>query len=101
MLALERRPVEPRARAMYIDVRDQTLGVLGSTIRDLVPGLTDAQVHQLATYALAGGDGLFVAKEIGGDSVDLLALLELHITAVYDTAERMVAENTTDRKGTP
>jgi AcrR family transcriptional regulator len=97
MLALERRPVEPRARAMYVGVRDQTLGVLSSTIRDLVPGLTDAQIHQLAIYALAGGDGLFVAKEIGGDSVDLLALLELHITAVYDTAERMVAENAEDK----
>ena len=96
MLALERRPVEPRARAMYIAVRDQTLGALGSTIREVVPGLTDAQVHQLATYALAGGDGIFVAKEIGGDSVDLPALFELHITAVYETAQRMVAENAKD-----
>ena len=27
--------------------------------------------HQVATYAIAGADGLFIAKEIGGDSVDL------------------------------
>jgi AcrR family transcriptional regulator len=92
MLGLERRPVEPRARAMFIAVRAQAFDMIRTAIRDLTPGLTDAQVHQLATYALAGADGAFVAKEIGGDSVDLLALFEMHIAAVYDTAVRMVAE---------
>ncbi|OBB66342.1 MULTISPECIES: TetR/AcrR family transcriptional regulator [unclassified Mycobacterium] len=93
MLALERRPVEPRARAMFLAVRAQAFETLTLAIGDLVPGLTDAQVHQLATYALAGGDGLFVAKEIGGDSVDLLALFELHASTLYDSALRMAAEN--------
>lgn len=93
MLALERRPVEPRARAMFLAVRAQALETLTLAIRDLVPGLTDAQVHQLATYALAGGDGLFVAKEIGGDSVDLLALFELHANTLYDSALRMAGED--------
>jgi AcrR family transcriptional regulator len=92
MLGLERRPVEPRARAMFIAVRAQAFDMLRTAIRDLTPGLTDAQVHQLATYALAGADGAFVAKEIGGDSVDLPALFEIHFAAVYDTAVRMVAE---------
>jgi hypothetical protein len=41
---------------------------------------------------MAGADGLFIAKEIGGDSVDLLAMLEIHAQAVYDTAVRMLAE---------
>ncbi|OBF50879.1 TetR family transcriptional regulator [Mycobacterium sp. 852002-53434_SCH5985345] len=93
MLALERRPVEPRARAMFLAVRAQAFKTLTLAIRDVVPGLTDAQVHQLATYALAGGDGLFVAKELGGDSVDLLTLFELHANTLYDTALRMGAEN--------
>lgn len=93
MLALERRPVEPRARAMFLAVRAQAFETLTLAIRDLVPGLTDAQVHQLATYALAGGDGLFVAKEIGGDSVDLLALFELHANTLYDSALRMAGED--------
>ncbi len=57
-----------------------------------MPELTDAEVRQLATYAMAGADGLFIAKEIGGDSVDLLALFELHGRAIYDTARRMVSE---------
>jgi AcrR family transcriptional regulator len=92
MLALERRPVEPRARAMFLAVRDRAFETLIPAIRDLAPGLTDAQVHQLATYAIAGADGLFVAKEIGGDSVDLPALFEMHAAALYDSAVRMVGE---------
>ena len=31
-------------------------------------GSADAQVDQVATYAIAGADGLFIAKEIGGDT---------------------------------
>src|ERR1700752_5184625 len=62
MLALERRPVEPRARAMFTAVRAQAFDRLGTAIRELTPGLTDAPVHQLAIYAIAGADGAFVAK---------------------------------------
>lgn len=93
MLALERRPIEPRARAMFIGVRDETLKKINGAVHELIPGLTDAQVHQLATYAMAGADGLFVAKEVGGDLVDALAMFELHAAAFYDTAMRMRAEN--------
>jgi AcrR family transcriptional regulator len=94
MLALERRPVEPRARAMFVAVRDQAFDTLAPAIRELTPGLTNAQARQLTTYAIAGADGLFVAKEIGGDSVDLPALFEMHAGALYDSAVRMVAEAT-------
>jgi AcrR family transcriptional regulator len=93
MLALERRPVEPRARGMFVQVRNQALDALNHSISELAPGLTDEQVRQLATYAIAGADGLFIAKEIGGDSVDLLALFAIHGQAIYDTALRMIAEN--------
>ena len=93
MLALERRPVEPRARAMFIHVREQAFEALSVSIRQLDLGLSEAQVHQLATYAIAGADGLFIAKEIGGDSVDLVSLFELHGQALYRTAVRMISEN--------
>jgi AcrR family transcriptional regulator len=96
MLALERRPVEPRARAMFLAVRAQAIDTLTPAIGGLAPGLTDAQVHQLAAYAMAGADGLFIAKEIGGDSVDLPALFEMHAAALFDSAARMAAD-----KGTP
>ena len=92
MLALERRPVEPRARTMFIGVRARAFDQLLDNFADVMPDLTDAEVHQLATYAMAGADGLFIAKEIGGDSVDLLALFELHGRSLYDTARRLVRE---------
>jgi AcrR family transcriptional regulator len=93
MLALERRPVEPRARAMFLQARAQAYGQLTDVVRELTPDLTDAQTHQLATYALAGADGLFIAKEIGGDAVDLVALFEMHARVLYDTALRMIDES--------
>jgi AcrR family transcriptional regulator len=93
MLSLERRPVEPRARAMFLQLRAQTFDQLVETMRGFTPDLTDAQVHQLATYAIASADGLFIAKEIGGDAVDLLALFELHAWALYDSALRLISED--------
>jgi AcrR family transcriptional regulator len=92
MLALERRPEEPRARTMFLQARTQAYGQLIDVIRELTPDLTDAQTHQLATYAMAGADGLFIAKEIGGDSVDVIALFEMHARVLYDTALRIIAE---------
>ena len=92
MLTLERRPAEPRARAMFLQARAQAFSQLIQTIRELTPELSDADVNQLATYALAGADGLFIAKEIGADSVDLVALFELHARAVVDTARRLIDE---------
>ncbi|HET7740696.1 MAG TPA: TetR/AcrR family transcriptional regulator [Mycobacterium sp.] len=93
MLALERRPVEPRARAMFVQVRGQALQALTTSIYEIAPSLSREQVQQLATYAIAGADGLFIAKEIGGDSVDLLPLFTMHGQALYDTAVRMITDN--------
>lgn len=93
MLALERRPVEPRARAMFIQARAQAYDELADIVRELAPGLTDKQIDQLVTYATAGADGLFIAREIGGDAVNLVGLFELHAGALYDAALRMISEN--------
>jgi AcrR family transcriptional regulator len=95
MLALERRPVEARARSMFLQARAQAYGQMIDVIRELTPDLTEAQTHQLATYAIAGADGLFIAKEIGGDSIDLVALFEMHARVLYDTALRMITEKET------
>jgi AcrR family transcriptional regulator len=92
MLALERRPVEPRARAMFIQTRVQTSDQLAETMRGFEPDLTEVQIRQLVTYAMAGADGLFIAKEIGGDAIDLIELFELHARVLYDTALRMMSE---------
>jgi len=89
MLTLERRPEEPRARTMFLQVRAQAYQQLIENFRQFTTGLSDAEVNQLATYAMAGADGLFIAKEISGDAVDLLALFEMHGRAIYDIAQRM------------
>ena len=93
MLALERRPVEPRARTMFLSVRDEATRAITANMKEIVPGLTDAKAKQLTTFALAGADGLFIAKEIGGDDVDLSALFDILGQALYATATRMLDEN--------
>lgn len=91
MLALERRPEEPRARAMYMGVREQAYYALASGFGEMLPDLTPNQIRQLTTYALAGADGLFIATEISGDSIDLIELFELHARALIATATAMAA----------
>jgi AcrR family transcriptional regulator len=93
MLSLERRPVEPRAREMFLQVRDDAHARLRAAISEIAPELDDAAVYALATYGIAGADGLFVAREIGGDSVDVGALFEMHARALYGTAMRLIEES--------
>ncbi|MCV7030240.1 TetR/AcrR family transcriptional regulator [Mycobacterium sherrisii] len=90
MLTLERRPVETRARAMFLGVRAQAFYVLATGIRELIPELTPPLVNQLATYALAGADGLFIAMEAGAHTIDLYEMFQLHACAVVSTAMIMV-----------
>ena len=89
MLALERRPEEASARKMFLQVREIARQRVLESFRELAPDLDDAALHMLTTYALAGADGLFVAREIGGDSVDLVALFHLHADAIFDAAARL------------
>lgn len=90
MLALERRPTEPRAKTMFTQVRARAFDQLKDNFRATMPHLSEADVQQLATYAMAGADGLFIAKELGGDAVDLIALFELHGRAIYDLARQLI-----------
>jgi AcrR family transcriptional regulator len=92
MLALERRPQEPSARAMFLQVRDVARQRLAEVVRTFAPTLDEASVQLLTTYAMAGADGLFVAKEIGGDSVDLVQLFELHGRMLIDAATRLAGD---------
>jgi len=94
MLGLERRPVEPRARTMFLQVRARAFEELIGDFRRFVPDLTTAEAQQLVLYGVAAADGLFIAKEIGGDAVDLLALFEMHGQAIYHLARRMVEQRT-------
>jgi AcrR family transcriptional regulator len=92
MLALERRPTEPTARAKFLQVRQVAGQRLTEAIRELTPELSEASVQQLTTYAVAGADGLFIAHEIGGDEVDLTALFKLHARTLIDVVAHELAE---------
>jgi AcrR family transcriptional regulator len=90
MLALERRPVEPRARQMYLQVRDNAFRRFAAIVCDVAPRLDEQSVRLLTNYAIAGVDGLFIAKEIGGDSVELITLLDLHARLVFESAVKVL-----------
>ncbi|MFD5857807.1 TetR/AcrR family transcriptional regulator [Streptomyces chartreusis] len=89
MLALERRPTEPRGRTVFLQVRDITHRKIAEVADTLFPALDQAAVDTLTTYAIAGADGLFVHREVKGDTVDLVALFELHAQVVHDAAARL------------
>lgn len=93
MLALERRPIEARARAMFIQARTQTAVALTQTLSELTPGLTETQMRQLVTYAIAGADGLFIANEVDDQAMDLIEMFDMHAHALYSTALRLLSEN--------
>lgn len=90
MLALEHRPVEPRAREMFLEVRDRAFHRFEAIVREVAPGLDEEGVRLLTTYAIAGGDGLFIAKEVGGDPADLITLLGLHARVVFEAAAKLL-----------
>ncbi|MFJ9867804.1 TetR family transcriptional regulator [Streptomyces sp. NPDC101165] len=93
MLALERRPTEPRGRTVFLQVRDISRRKIAEMIESLLPDLDEDSVHTLTTYAVAGADGLFIHREISGDSVDLVAMFELHARLIFDAATRMAASS--------
>lgn len=92
MLSLERRPVEPRARAMYLEIRARAGRVIASTIKGFASRLDEPEVLQLTNHALAGADGLFIAQQIDGDAIDLPAMFGLHAEMLYDAAIRLSRE---------
>ncbi|MGW2721261.1 hypothetical protein [Streptomyces sp. NPDC001492] len=85
LLALERRPTEPRGRTVFLQVRAIARQRTADVVRQLFPDLG---------YALAGADGPFVHREINGAAVDLVAMFELHARLLYDAATRMRGRGT-------
>ncbi|GAB10181.1 putative transcriptional regulator [Gordonia araii NBRC 100433] len=101
MLALERRPVEARAREVFLRVRATALDAVRGALADNFPELDDQALDHLAVYAMAGADGLFIAREISdGDGsdvhepdahgVDMHWLFELHAHALVALIERLL-----------
>ncbi|MFE5888380.1 TetR/AcrR family transcriptional regulator [Streptomyces sp. NPDC056462] len=93
MLALERRPAERRGRTVFLQVRDLSRQRISDVIGTLFPALDEDAVRILTTYSVACADGLFVQREVEGDSVDLVAMFELHARLVHDAAVRMAGRS--------
>ncbi|MEP9395135.1 helix-turn-helix domain-containing protein [Gordonia sp. VNK1] len=89
-LALQKREKQPLGRDIYLDRRALTVERFAALVRDAGPELSDESVTLIATYAIAGADGLFVAREIGGDAVDFTRLMELHARLVFTAAIEIV-----------
>ncbi|GAA1053615.1 TetR/AcrR family transcriptional regulator [Dietzia natronolimnaea] len=89
MLALERRPVEPAAREIYLRLRGEAIGRIAEELALVRPGLAAADARLVATYALGGGDGIFLAS-LTGDA-DVPALFRLHAEAIVHLVEQAEA----------
>jgi AcrR family transcriptional regulator len=98
MLALERRPEEPSARTMFLRTRDEAHRRTVASYRELFGELDAAAVRDLATFTMAMADGLFVAKEIDGDAVDLLGQFETLSAAVLAAADHLATRSKHSRK---
>lgn len=90
MLALEQRPVETAARGMYLRLRGEAVERIAAELLDLRPGLGTTRAGELAAYALAGGDGIFLASQFG--PVDVDGMFALHATAMVHLIESSAEE---------
>lgn len=92
MLTLERRPSEASARRAFLSARAEATGYLRRVIATRWPQLGAADTETLATYVMAGADGLFIAREID-ETVDLRKLFALHLRAALHLADELIGEN--------
>ncbi|MFG2019127.1 TetR/AcrR family transcriptional regulator [Actinomadura geliboluensis] len=91
MLTLERRPVEAKARQLFLDIRAEVLDFAVNVFLPLVAGTSDAErragARRLAEFTLAAADGLFMAYQLAPDAFDLhgqFDRLALTIDAAWD-----------------
>lgn len=87
MLILEQRPEEPAARQRFHDARTETVSRIDAIYRLFFDGLGPDETRRLATFTLAGSDGLFVAANAG--DLDLADEFELLAHAVLGAARSL------------
>jgi len=93
MLTLERRPQELSARALFLQVRRQSIEQLVQLYTRMFAGELDAAaVRTLSMMAMAAVDGLFIAHEVEGDSVDMNAAFELVGVALDAVATQLIVQ---------
>ena len=93
MLTLERRPDELSARTMFLGTRAQTLDQMVASYVEHFPDIGPDGARELATFTMAMADGLFVAREIRGDEMDLVRHFETLAVAVLAVADDLAARS--------
>ncbi|NEA21717.1 TetR/AcrR family transcriptional regulator [Actinomadura bangladeshensis] len=91
MLTLEHRPVEAKARQLFVDIRAEVLDFALNEFQPMITGTSDAErqagARRLAAFTLAASDGLFMAYQLAPDTFDLhgqFDMLALTIDAAWD-----------------
>jgi AcrR family transcriptional regulator len=93
MLTLERRPQEPSARALFLDIRRSTRADGLQWFTNLFSdSLSRADAQMMAMLAMAVTDGLFIASETDGDRFDGDAAFTLMGIALQAVAEHLSAQ---------
>lgn len=99
MLVLERRPDEPTARTKFLELRRSTHANTVRLYETLFPELTDDGRHHLATFTLAGADGILVAHEI--EHIDMTEAFDLLASAILGAVDHLVAGSAGPDDGEP
>ncbi|MHB8381998.1 MAG: TetR/AcrR family transcriptional regulator [Candidatus Binataceae bacterium] len=100
MLALERRPTEASARRLFLQVREEAYRRTVVSYEAFFDELDKADVRALATLTIAAADGLFIAHEIDGDSLNLDAAFELLAQALLGAGEHLRTRSNRSRNKT-
>lgn len=95
MLTLERRPTEPAARTLFLGIRDEARASARASYRQIFgDALTETDTATLALMAMAATDGLFIAREVDGDALDMDVAFELIGVALNAVAEHLRTRRT-------
>ena len=94
MLTLERRPDELSARTVFLRTRGESFAQMVASYEKHFPDLDDTGVRDLATFTMAMADGLFIAREIRGDDMDLVRHFEMLAVAVLSVADDLAKRST-------
>jgi AcrR family transcriptional regulator len=94
MLTLERRPTEPAARTLFLGIREEARAAAQTSYGQIFgDALTEADTATLALMAMAATDGLFIAREVDGDALDMDLAFELIGVALNAVAGHLRARH--------
>ena len=82
MLGLERRPEEPTARKVFLNVRSQAFQNAVKSFKERLPDLDKKSLEKLASFTIALADGFFISQQVADKTIDLMKHHELQAAAI-------------------